>query len=314
MIHTVVNRLRRLIAPSEPLLEKQIVLTSLVLARFNRAKERLGKLSESEFSGFSQWGEDGIIDWLIERLPGLPHTFVEFGVEDYRESHTRLLLHLRNWRGLVMDGSAENINNIQNQDIYWRYDLTAKRAFIHRDNVNELIAQAGFKNDIGLLSIDIDGNDYWVWQAIDVVNPAIVVCEYNAVFGDLHQISVPYLADFQRTHAHHSNLYFGASLPALIELANQKGYVFIGTNSNGCNAFFVRKDLAPAVTNSITEITSFPSSIRESRDSKGQLTFSRGNERIEIIRHLPVFDFETKSTRLLGDIGNLYSAKWLQAN
>ena len=169
MLKRILERLRGLVSPNERYLGKQLCLQCLLLAKLNRPKEKLDSLSESEFSGFSQWGEDGIIDWLIERLPSLPHTFVEFGVGDYREANTRLLLYLRNWRGFVMDGSAEHINNIKNQDIYWRYDLTAKCTFIDCDNVNELIAQASFNGDIGLLSIDVDGNDYWVWQAIKIV-------------------------------------------------------------------------------------------------------------------------------------------------
>jgi len=308
------GRLRGLLIPPENNYEKSSVLQSLIIAKTNSSKYHIKCLSDVEFSGFSQWGEDGIIDWLVEQLPGIPRTFVEFGVGDYRESNTRMLLNLRNWHGFVMDGSAEHIANIKGQEVSWRFDLTAQCAFVDRDNINQLLGASGMSGNVGLLSIDVDGNDYWVWQAIETVSPAIVVCEYNAVFGDLRQISVPYQGDFQRTRAHHSNLYFGASLPALTELANQKGYVFIGTNSNGCNAFFVGKDVAPAVIDSITEITSFPSSIRESRDTSGQLTFSRGNERADIIKHLPIFDFESKSVRVLGDIGNLYSARWLQGN
>lgn len=308
------ERISRLTGPFEQHYVKTTVLQCLLIAKSNHSKEQIKNLSSVEFGGFSQWGEDGIIDWLIEKLSGIPQTFIEFGVEDYRESNTRLLLYLRNWRGLVMDGSPEHIKSIKCQDVSWRFDLTANCAFIDRENINQLIGASGLSGDIGLLSVDIDGNDYWVWQAIDVVNPAIVVCEYNAAFGDVHQISVPYQADFQRTSAHHSNLYFGASLPALIELGNQKGYVFVGTNSNGCNAFFVRNDLAPALMNSIIEIKSFPSLFREARDSTGQLIFARGKDRIEIIRHLLVYDFSTRSIRQLGDIGNLYSSRWQQAN
>lgn len=310
----LLGRLRGSASPSERHLERQLLLQCLLVAKINRGLTYVGALSEIEFCGFSQWGEDGIIDWLVERLPGIPRTFVEFGVEDYRESNTRLLLNLRNWRGLVMDGSQELINNIMQQDIYWRYDLTAKCAFIDRENVNDLIASSGISGEIGLLSIDIDGNDYWVWQSIDVVNPVIVVCEYNALFGDLRRISVPYQADFQRTHAHHSNLYFGASLTALIDLASRKGYAFVGTNSNGCNAFFVRNDHAAELLKAIGEVRSFPSAIRESRDALGQLTFARGNIRVEAIRHLPVFDFEANATRPLSDLGELYSDKWQRAH
>lgn len=291
--------------------ELPTVLQCQALARANRRMARIQALSEVEFRGFSQWGEDGIIDWLLEQLPDIPKSFVEFGVEDYREANTRLLLFLRNWRGLVIDGSDDHIRNICGQDIYWRYDLTAKCAFIDRDNINELIASSGLRGDIGLLSVDIDGNDYWVWQAIEAVRPVVLVCEYNAVFGDVYKISVPYAADFQRTRAHYSNLYFGASLPALIHLGEQKGYRFVGTNSNGCNAFFVLEDHAAKVLGGIDQVRSWPSRFREARDSTGQLTFARGAQRAEAIRHLPVVDIETGQTRPLKELGDLYSPAWL---
>jgi hypothetical protein len=289
---------------------KTTVLQSLMIAKENRKKERIKNLSEVEFSGFSQWGEDGIIDWLIEKLPDIPKTFIEFGVENYTESNTRMLLHLRNWRGCVIDGSEKHILNIKQQEIYWRFDLTAICAFIDRDNINNLIESAGLAGEIGLLSVDIDGNDYWIWQAIEVVRPVIVVCEYNAVFGDLHPISIPYKADFNRTDAHFSNLYFGASLPALIELGEKKGYSFVGTNSNGVNAFFVRRDFAPSIMSSLDEIISHPSKFREARDSSGNLSVVSGSSRLDIISHLPVFAIETQSINAIGDMGNLYSAEW----
>lgn len=313
MKNYLLRQLRAAVSPREREVEVSLVLQSLSVATVNRAKERVRSIAEVELRGFSQWGEDGIIDWLLERLPRIPETFVEFGVEDYREANTRLLLLLRNWRGLVMDGSDAHVKSIQAQDIYWRHDLTAKCAFIDKGNINHLIGSSGLKGDIGLLSIDIDGNDYWVWQAIDVVSPIVVVCEYNAIFGDLHRISVPYQADFQRTRAHHSNLYFGASLPALIYLGEQKGYRFVGTNSNGCNAFFVREDHATAIVGAIDEIRSYPSRFREARDTNGQLTFARGGKRADAIRHLPVVDVSTGQARALAELGDLYSSDWLSA-
>lgn len=309
----IATRVRGLLTPMQQTVERALVLQSLQLATGNRLKNRIDSLAEVEFGGYSQWGEDGIIDWLVERMPGIPKVFIEFGVEDYRESNTRLLLHLRNWRGLVMDGSAEQVSRIKRQDVSWRFDLDAVCCFIRSENINQAILAAGLSGEIGLLSIDIDGNDYWVWKAIDAVTPAIVVCEYNAVFGDLHRITVPYLPDFQRTRAHHSNLYFGASLPALIDLAVQKGYVFVGTNSNGCNAFFIRKDLA-AVVDSIDAIKSFPSAFRESRNADGALTFARGTERARSIRHLPVFDCGSNTVRTIADLGELYSPDWRRNN
>lgn len=304
------QRLRSIISPSERNYERQLILQCLLTAKMNRSLSRIRGLADAEFCGFSQWGEDGVIDWLIEKLPGIPRTFVEFGVENYHESNTRLLLFLRNWSGLVMDGSPEHVADIQRQDIYWRYDLTAKSAFIDRNNVNELISTAGFRGDIGLLSIDIDGNDYWVWQAIDVVNPTIVICEYNAVFGDRYQLTVPYQADFQRTHAHHSNLYFGASLPAFVKLGEEKGYTFVGTTSTGGNAFFVRDDFAPLIVEALDNISAYPSSLRESRDVKGRLTFAKGVERGTMIEHLPLVDLVRNQTTTIAEYGEIYSPEW----
>jgi len=303
-----------LIHPIDHRLEKHTVLQALLLAKENRSKTQIDNFQDVEFSGFSQWGEDGIIDWLVERLPGIPKTFIEFGVGDYKESNTRLLLYLRNWHGLIMDGSSEHISSIKQQEIYWRYDFLAKQAFIDKDNINALIEESGISGDIGLLSIDIDGNDYWVWEAIDIISPFIVVCEYNAVFGDLHSISVPYSADFQRTAAHHSNLYFGASLPAFIQLSDSKGYEFIGTNSNGCNAFFVRKDVSSLILDSLGEIKSFPSSTREARDESGALSFAHAEERLEIISQQEVYDLDGGVNKRLADYGQMYSDNWQRNN
>jgi hypothetical protein len=309
----ILNRFGGEIQPHEPIYlmsERLIVLQALEHSKKNRIIEKNENLSKFEFCAFSQWGEDGIIDWLVERLPSIPKTFIEFGVEDYRQSNTRLLLQLRNWQGFIMDGSSHYINDIQNQEIYWRYELEAKCAFIDRDNINKLIGDSGMIGEIGLLSIDIDGNDYWVWQALDVVQPAIVVCEYNAVLGDIYSLTVPYKPDFQRTQAHHSNLYFGASIRALTKLGQQKGYQFVGTSSTGCNAFFVRNDLAPIIQNSLEFISAYPSSVREARDMDGQLLFTSGAQRSKLIERLPLMDLQKNSETTLADCSNLYSSEW----
>jgi hypothetical protein len=300
-------------APLARLAGRQLILQALSAAQMNRSRQQLGGLHEAEFCAFSQWGEDGIIDWLVERLPGISSTFIEFGVEDYRESNTRLLLQLRNWRGLVLDGSQDHIRDIQSQEIFWRYDLTAKCAFIDRDNINRLIADTGLQGEVGLLSVDIDGNDYWVWQAVDVISPAIVVCEYNAVLGDRYALTVPYQANFQRTRAHHSNLYFGASIRALIALGQRKGYTFVGTTSTGCNAFFVRNDLALPIVNALEGIWAFPSAVREARDSEGRLLFVSGAARAELIGHLPLVDLDRNAQTTLAACSDIYSPEWSKA-
>lgn len=297
-------------ATNQRLLERQLVMQAIALSRIGDRSQGLIDLSAAEFSAFSQWGEDGIIDWLISRIPEVPQTFVEFGVEDYRESNTRLLLQMRNWRGLVIDGSEAHIQDIRSQDIYWRHGLTAECAFIDRENINHLLRRADMNGDIGLLSVDIDGNDFWVWQAIEAVSPAIVVCEYNAVFGDLHAVTVPYSAEFQRTRAHHSNLYFGASLRALIKLGHEKGYTFVGTTSTGCNAFFIRHDFAPKVTESVSGAWAFPSQVREARDELSNLLFVDGQARAALICDMPLIDLYSGKGTTLASCGELYSPEW----
>lgn len=200
------------------------------------------RLTEAEFKVYSQFGEDGIIQYLTHVCGPLEPTFVEFGVGDYTQSNTRFLLRNDNWRGLVIEGEAAGVELIQSDSIYRMHDLTAVNAFVTAQTINSIIAGAGFGGDVGLLSIDIDGNDYWIWKAIDVVNPAIVVVEYNAVLGSNRAVTIPYDPGFDWRTAHYSLLYWGASLPAFCHLAERRGYAFVGANSNGLNAFFVRKD------------------------------------------------------------------------
>ena len=114
-----------------------------------------------------------------------PRSFIEFGVESFAEANTRFLIENRGWRGLVLDGNKDYMEALRKDALYWRHDLTAVPAFITAENINGLIRDADFAGSIGILSVDIDGNDYWVLEAIDCVDPAIIICEINGVFGDL---------------------------------------------------------------------------------------------------------------------------------
>ncbi|WP_396177350.1 hypothetical protein [Flavobacterium sp.] len=274
--------------------QKSLVLNGKILSSINNQKQHIESLDEVEFQVFSQRGEDGIIQYLINKIEIPNKIFVEFGVETYSESNTRFLLINNNWSGLVLDGSSKNIDFIKKDYIYWKYDLTANQAFITKDNINDLIANYTDIKDIGLLSVDIDGNDYWVWKAIDVINPRIVICEYNSVFGAEKAVTVPYKADFVRGNEHYSELYFGASLNAFCQLAEQKGYDFVGTTSAGVNAYFVRKDLS-APFKKFTSQTGFNESAnRDSKGQKGELLFLRHNQRMNVIEHLPLYDINSE--------------------
>ena len=258
------------------------------------------RLADHEFKVFSQWGEDGIVQFLTRVVPIAQRTFIEFGVEDFSESNCRFLMQKDNWRGFVIDGSADNVKSIRRAPYFWRHEITAKQAFITRENIQGLLAESGFDADLGVLSIDIDGNDYHVWQAIEAFHPRIVVCEYNSVFGPTDTITVPYQADFQRSAAHHSNLYWGASIAALAHLASTKGYSLVGGNNAGNNAFFVRNDLvnsglrvcSPSEAHEISRY-------RESRDAEGKANWLSGDARRRAIAGLSVLDVVTGETRTL---------------
>jgi hypothetical protein len=253
-----------------------------------------GEIRAAEFRVFSQFGDDGIIQFLVQRVPIENEVFVEFGVSDYRESNTRFLLVHDNWEGLVLDGGDAMHEFLRSSGLAWRNQIDARTAFIDRDNINSLIRDAGITGDIGLLSIDLDGNDYWVLEAIDVVSPRILVVEYNSTFGPNAAVTVPYDPAFVRAEKHSSWLYWGASLAAMTRLANGKGYALAGGNRAGNNAFFVRRELLGEIPELSVVEAYRPSRFRESRDSSGELTYVSGrDEHLRLIGEMPLVDVET---------------------
>jgi len=294
---SVVNTFGKLLVPSEQGLfmhEQLMLIHGKLLSESVRCQKRIASLSQVEFRVFSQWGDDGIIQWLAGVLEFPSKTFVEFGVANYRESNTRFLMMNDNWSGLVMDGSESNVAQIVDSEYFWKYQLTARAAFIDRDNINNLLRASRIGKEVGILHVDLDGNDYWIWKEINVVDPIVAILEYNSVFGTDRSITIPYAKDFNRTKAHYSNLYWGASLRALCQQSMSKGYAFIGCNSAGNNAYFIRRDkLNDSVREVSVEDGYVLSSFRESRDREGRLTYLTGNDRIAAIRGMPVHNIET---------------------
>jgi hypothetical protein len=264
----------------------------VILARMNR---QLGsrRLKDYQFKVFSQWGEDGIIQRLVETVEITVPTFIEFGVEDFTESNCRFLMIKDSWRGFVIDASSAHIKKIRKAAFTWRHGLVAHEARITAENINELLALSGLGADLGILSIDLDGNDYHVLEAITVVRPRILICEYNALFGPSRKLTVPYDPQFQRTHAHSSNLYWGASIAAITAAAARKGYQLVGGNTAGNNAFFVRSDLMSDGLEALSPAEAYaPPCFRESRDAEGRLTHLGPEEGLALIRGLPVLDLD----------------------
>lgn len=297
MLSAIARRVKALFALPEQLFSR-LDLLHLALGRIEtRQTASLSPdlLQSSEFQVSSQWGEDGIIQFLIRHIPIARRVFVEFGVQDYREANTRFLLQNDNWSGLVMDGSQTNIAAIRRDPIYWRYNLKAHPAFVTRENINALITTQGIEGDIGLLSIDIDGNDYWVWEAVECVQPRIVVVEYNSLFGPEAKVTVPYDPGFERGRAHYSNLYWGASVAALAALGERKGYTLVGSNSAGNNAFFVRSEHLRSLPKRTPAEAHVEAQFRESRDESGHLTYLDRPQALKLIASMPVFDLDLRA-------------------
>jgi hypothetical protein len=255
------------------------VRDSLGRIEARQLEERRGSLHAHEFQVYSQSGEDGIVQYLTSTVPVPRRTFVEFGVEDYVESNTRFLLRSQHWSGLVIDGDASNIARIRSHPDYMSEDLMAVQSFVTRENINQILEAAGLEGPVGLLSVDIDGNDYWVFDAIEQISPAIAIVEYNHRFGSSRSVTIPYNPGFVRRQTDSSWLFPGASLKALSQAASRKGMSLVGCNSFGNNAFFVRTDLMPSWLAALTPEEAFVSGrFREGLIVDGQLVIPSPQE------------------------------------
>ena len=192
------------------------------------------------FTSYSQADEDGIIAEIFRRIGTTDRRFIEFGCGDGLENNSTYLL-LTGWTGLWMDGGEDNINVVRNSFVDYLADgrLKVKQTFITRENIDSLISEAGFSGEIDFLSIDIDGNDYWMWEALIVVRPRVIAIEYNATFRPPHKI----VQEYNPTYVWNSDNAYGASLSAIEALGSKLGYVLVGCCYAGTNAFFIRQDL-----------------------------------------------------------------------
>jgi hypothetical protein len=266
--------------------EKRSILMGEMRAEQIRSKKKIANLAEAEFSVFSQWGEDGILSWLVDVVANKDNCFVEFGVEDFREANCRYLLMSRNWSGLIIDGSQGNIDAVKKDAISYKHDLQSVCSFITKENIVSLLADSGYSGKLGLLSVDIDGVDYWVLEQIK--NPCdIIVVEYNAMFGNAF-VSVPYDPAFVRLEKHWSGTYWGASLAAFRFLLEARDYTYVVTNSVGTNAFFVANEHAQKILSRMDDVKTWPCKMREARLQNGALAYKTYSEMRQEINHLPV--------------------------
>jgi len=201
-------------------------------------------LSETGFRVFSQFEEDGKLLYIFSVLGMDNKSFVEIGSDDGINSNCANLYFNFGWHGLFIDGNKKSIERgtyfYSKYPHPWYYKPKFRHAIVTRENVNELVSEAGYSGEIGLLSIDIDGNDYWIWDALEVTAPQVVIIETHNEFG-LRNIVVPYDKNYSYPGRH--PVYHGASPVAMVKLAGKKGYRLVGANEFASNFIFVKNGL-----------------------------------------------------------------------
>jgi hypothetical protein len=200
--------------------------------------EELNSINYYEDSFLSQNGEDGIIKQIFKRIGTTNCFFVEFGVEDGFQCNTANLAIYQSWTGIMIEGDKEFYDRLV---VNYKHfpNVKLNYSFITKDNIIDIFENNNVPLEFDLLSIDIDGNDYWVWKALGKYKPRLVVIEYNAAYPPPIKWIMKYNADYKWD----GTTYYGASLTSLCELGKELGYSLIGTESRGVNAFFLRSDL-----------------------------------------------------------------------
>lgn len=233
----LITKIRNRFIPSVQISQRQLYHTYREYAQ----KGTLPALSETGFRVFSQFEEDGKLLFIFAVLGMKNKTFVEIGSDDGVNSNAANLYFNFGWHGLFIDGNPKSIKRgIRFFSKYphpWHYKPKFICAKVTRENINELINSAGYNGETGLLSIDIDGNDYWIWDAITVIAPQVVIIETHNEFG-MNDIVVPYNADYSYPGKH--PVYHGASPVAMTKLARRKGYRLVGANELGFNFIYVK--------------------------------------------------------------------------
>lgn len=199
------------------------------------------------FSLYSQHEEDGLLLYLFALLGTTNRKCVEICAGDGRECNSANLILNHRWIGLLFDGQAENVGIGASfyakhpATRHWPPDFQCR--WITRDNANHLVQDRGFAGEVDLLSLDLDGIDYWIWESLECIRPRVVVLEFNHLWGPDEAVTVPYTEDFRAEFTKYGSDYAGASLAAFVKLGQTKGYRLVGTNAFATNAFFVRSDL-----------------------------------------------------------------------
>lgn len=229
-------------------------LQILLVQTYRRAAkqgEALPSFADVEFSSYSQNGEDGILLLIFSVIGSQTKRVVEVCAGDGIECNAANLIINHGWSGVLFDGDADLIKRgkafYAKRTNAWRFHRLPPmlvHSWLTAENVNDIIRENGVTGNTDLLSLDMDGIDFWIWKRLDCISPRVVVLEYNNRWTSQQSITVPYSVDFVGTGASvEGEGYFGASLPAFVKLGREKGYRLVGSNSPNTNAFFMRDDV-----------------------------------------------------------------------
>jgi hypothetical protein len=285
MIERIKNFLKSIVSDSNDNIIFSLGYSHLYSARLNYSK--INNLHQSEYKIFSQNGEDGIIDFLLYSLNIDIPKYLEIGVGDYKESNTRYLFMKNPSKGMIIDNVKNLKRKVAKHIKLWKGDIRILEKTIDSENILEILKENNFENNLDLFSLDIDGIDYWIMKKIPKNFSKIIIAEYNSTFGSKLEVSVPNIKNFNRTEYHHSNLCYGMSLRAIINLMNEKNYLFIGTNRAFNNAFFIDKSVSQNIDIELPNLDDLDKytkcNILESRSKNGELNFLREKEKLKEI-------------------------------
>jgi hypothetical protein len=226
------------------------VLLSVKYKELLNSRSPLPDIADIQFRSHSQNQEDGILLYIFSLIGSTNKKVVEICAGDGIECNAANLIINHLWVGLLFDGNKQLIDRgkqyyVENQDTLCMQPSLV-HAWVTAENVNDLIRNSGFvEGEIDLLSLDMDGIDYWVWKAIDCISPRVIVLEFNWAWGTERSVTIPYQPEFtwDRKNERNALQYYGASLPAFVKLGREKGYRLIGCEHWGFNAFFIRNDV-----------------------------------------------------------------------
>ncbi len=291
------NRLRRVLGNLEKwttdthLGAYQLILTQSLIDSKNK------RLCDLGFKVYSQWEEDGMLLFLASSLSINKPRILEIGAGNFLESNSRFLCEYRNAAAYLVDTRDDLWAGVIQSDLQWKTHIRCDSTWITSENA--LLIQDSAKSFLGhidILSLDIDGQDYWVLEKLNLSAIQVIVCEYNPLFGPKVLVTVPEIPTFTRSKGT-KNLFWGASLNAFISFLDKRGFVFAGSNIVGNNAFFVRKDLGPRIEIVWPGLDDLSSQvdylIRESIDINNDLDLLESSKSLELILKEKVVDLTT---------------------